>query len=89
MLKEYVKELTGRSPRNTAGVSHLTVKCNGDQNQNRIFEESNLYISPKYTKLEKKIAEWRESKFYRAYGKQQILFEKDNQGYELTTTSKV
>ena len=68
-LKDYVKQLTGKTPKGKTGLSHLTVKV--DQGINRqIFEENKLYISPNYTKLEKKIAEWRMSKLYRTYGEQ-------------------
>ena len=66
-LRDYVKNLTGLSPKNNTNIRQLIVKVD-DTCKNRITEENKLFISPNYTRLEKKIAEWRESKFYRAYG---------------------
>lgn len=46
-------------------------------------------ITPSYTKLEKKIAEFRESKLYRAYNEKEILYSKNNQGYQVLTTHRI
>lgn len=87
-LREYVKGLTGASPKNNTGYRQLIVKIDGTCH-NKIMEENKLYISPNYTKLEKKIAEWRESKLYRAYGEKEILYNKNNQGYQINVTQKI
>ena len=88
-LKDYVKNLAGKTPKNKAGVAQLTVKIDENNFHNRILEENKLFISPNYTKLEKKIAEWRQSKLYRSYGQQEVLFQKNNQGYQLTSEEKI
>jgi hypothetical protein len=62
-----MKEITGKTPTNTSGLARLTVKIDANNNDNRIFQENKIMITPSYTKLEKKIAEYRESKLYRAY----------------------
>lgn len=67
-LREYMRDITGKTPKNCGGMKQLKVKVNGNGIGNRILEENKLLITPNYTKLEKKIAEFRASKFYRGYG---------------------
>lgn len=88
-LKNYMKEVTGKTPTNNAGMSHLMVKIDGNNSDNRIFQENKLMITPNYTKMEKKIAEFRESKLYRAYGEREILYSKNNQGFQVHTKEKI
>lgn len=62
-----MKQISGKTPTNTGGMVHLTVKIDGNNSDNRIFQENKIMIAPNYTKLEKKIAQFRESKLFRAY----------------------
>jgi hypothetical protein len=88
-LKSYMKEITGKTPKSTSGLSKLTVKIDSNNSDNRIFQENKIMITPSYTQLEKKISEFRESKLYRAYNEREILYSKNNQGYQLHSTQKV
>lgn len=84
-----MKEITGKTPTNNSGVSRVTVKIDANNADNRIFQENKIMITPSYTKLEKKISEFRESKLYRAYNEKEILYSKNNQGYQMHTTQKI
>lgn len=90
-LKTFMKEITGKTPTNnsTSGVSRVMVKIDANNAENRIFQENKIMITPSYTKLEKKISEFRESKLYRAYNEREILYSKNNQGYQMHTTQKI
>lgn len=48
-----------------------------------------MLVTPNYTKLEKKIAEFRASRFYRGNCEKEILYTKDNKGYILTTKDRI
>lgn len=80
-LKDYMREVTGKTPTSSAGLSHMTVRIDGSNNDNRIYTQDNITITPSYTQLEKKIAEFRESKLLRAYNEKEILYSQNNQGY--------
>ena len=84
-----MKEITGKTPTNNSGMSRVTVKIDANNADNRIFQENKIMITPSYTKLEKKISEFRESKLYRAYNEKEILYSKNNQGYQMHTTQKI
>ena len=51
-----MKELTGKTPKNKSGLTQLMVKINGNNQANKILQENKLYITPNYTKVEKKIS---------------------------------
>ena len=51
-----MKEITGKTPKNKGGIAQLMVKIDGDNQENKIFQENKLYITPNYTKLEKRIS---------------------------------
>lgn len=50
-LKHYMKGVTGKTPTNGAGLSHLMVHIDGNNADNRIFQENKLMITPNYTKM--------------------------------------
>lgn len=64
-----MKEITGKTPTNngSSALAKFSVKIDPINFENKIFQENKIMITPSYTKLEKKIAEFRESKLYRAY----------------------
>lgn len=84
-----MKESTGKTPTNNSGLAKFSVKIDANNFENKIFQENKIMITPSYTKLEKKIAEFRESKLYRAYNEKEILYSKNNQGYQVLTTQKI
>jgi hypothetical protein len=88
-LKSYMKEITGKTPTSTSGLAKFSVKIDANNFENKIYQENKIMITPSYTKLEKKIAEFRESKLYRAYNEKEILYSKNNQGYQVFTTHKI
>jgi hypothetical protein len=67
----------------------MTVRIDGSNNDNRIYTQDNITITPSYTQLEKKIAEFRESKLMRAYNEKEILYSQNNQGYQLHSTQQI
>ena len=86
-LKSMMREVTGKGGIN--GVSQVRMQVDqGDQNH-QIWEQDRIMITPSYTKFEKKIAEFKEKKLFRAYNEKEILFSKNNQGYELRSRQSI
>ena len=50
-LKHYMKEVTGRTPTSSGGMSHMVVKYQDNNSDNRICTENKLMITPNYTRL--------------------------------------
>ncbi len=48
-----------------------------------------MFITPNYTKLEKIIAEFRASRFYRGYGEKEIVYQKDDKCYQVNTKERI
>jgi hypothetical protein len=88
-LKNYMKEITGKTPTSTSGLAKFSVRIDANNFENKIYQENKIMITPSYTKLEKRISEFRESKLYRAYNEKEILYSKNNQGYQLLTTHQI
>lgn len=88
-LKSFMKQVTGKTPTNMAAMAHMSVKFDGNSQENKIFMEDKIMITPNYTQLQKKIAEFRESKLMRAYNEKEILYSSNNQGYQVHTTQKI
>jgi hypothetical protein len=55
-LKNYMKEVTGKTPKGSSTLGQIFVKVDENNEENKIFQENKMYITPNYTKLEKKIA---------------------------------
>ena len=53
------------------------------------MQTDKIYISPNYTKLEKKIAEYRESRLLRSYREKEVLYNKGGQGFEVRRRVRV
>lgn len=61
-----MKGMLGKTPMKNSGLFHMLVRIDNNNPGNRTLHQSKFYISPNYTKFEKKIAEFRQNQLIRA-----------------------